>query len=59
MSASNSVVAIYRQHSDADLAVKELQRTLRGKTPEQRVAGRISPLALSKSFQSRGCHNIG
>ncbi|MGA3193777.1 MAG: DUF1269 domain-containing protein [Terriglobales bacterium] len=26
MSTSNSVVAIYRQHSDADLAIKELQR---------------------------------
>ena len=26
MSANNSVVAIYRQHSDADLAIKELQR---------------------------------
>ncbi|MGA8060568.1 MAG: DUF1269 domain-containing protein [Candidatus Sulfotelmatobacter sp.] len=26
MSTENSVVAIYRQHSDADLAVKELQR---------------------------------
>ncbi|MGA2416922.1 MAG: DUF1269 domain-containing protein [Candidatus Sulfotelmatobacter sp.] len=26
MSASNSVVAIYRQHGDADLAIKELQR---------------------------------
>jgi hypothetical protein len=26
MSKENSVVAIYRQHSDADLAVKELQR---------------------------------
>src|SRR5208283_3542674 len=26
MSIENSVVAIYRQHSDADLAVKELQR---------------------------------
>ena len=26
MSPKNSVVAIYRQHSDADLAIKELQR---------------------------------
>jgi hypothetical protein len=26
MSTSNSVVAIYRQHSDADLAIKKLQR---------------------------------
>ena len=26
MSASDSVIAIYRQHSDADLAIKELQR---------------------------------
>jgi hypothetical protein len=26
MSTNNSVVAIYRQHSDADLAIKELQR---------------------------------
>ena len=26
MSTNNSVVAIYRQHSDADLALKELQR---------------------------------
>jgi len=26
MSANKSVVAIYRQHSDADLAIKELQR---------------------------------
>jgi uncharacterized membrane protein len=26
MSTNNSIVAIYRQHSDADLAIKELQR---------------------------------
>jgi hypothetical protein len=26
MASNNSVVAIYRQHSDADLAIKELQR---------------------------------